>query len=283
MKKYGQEKELLSSDVEYFTMSYYGNEIAFVTKDDILKMRAIEGETITAVDDASKYYKVQLGNYFLYNKVLKVNDFAGKWIYTGEGNEYMADISNEGLLKIYFLGDFQGETEFTFEGYTPNEGLMTTLISEEYNALFGEERYDDFEMINNDEMLLSNDHMKRINGDEFIKALEAQNDRIAQDAKEAEEAVQRAEAEAYEAAMKQGAEDLAYDYLYTYRLVSKADSDFFYSPAFSSELIGNLTYGSEFYIMDTYIDEENFVWCLIGAYNGNNDYIEGWTLADTFF
>lgn len=276
LKKYGQEKELVSPDVEHFTMSYYGNEIAFVTKDDILKMRAIEGETITVVDDASKYYKVQLGNYFLYNKVLKVSDIAGKWIYIGEGNEYMVDISIEGLLKVYFLGDFQGETEFTFEGYSPNEGQMTTLISEEYDVLFDEERYDSIELINNDEMLMSNDHMKRIDKDDFINALQGQKDRIAQEAKAAEEA-------AIAASMKQEAESLAYDYLYTYRVVSKADSDFYYYAGFSSDLIGNLTYGSEFYIMDTYVDEENFVWCLIGAYNGNNDYIEGWTLADTFF
>ena len=127
-----------------------------------------------------------------------------------------------------------------------------------------------------DEMLMSNDHMKRIDKDDFINALQGQKDRIAQEAKAAEEA-------AIAASMKQEAESLAYDYLYTYRVVSKADSDFYYYAGFNSDLIGNLTYGSEFYIMDTYVDEENFVWCLIGAYNGNDDYLEGWTLADTFF
>jgi len=268
----GKEKVKLSIDIENYSTSEYDNSIAYYTKDNQLFLKPTDGEAMNILSNVREYNYITYSAEELFTKRLILDDIRGIWSNVYEGEDILLEITNEDKIKGYYPDGEILEANVKLEDtYSSNGNLYI------YDLNYSLEESDVWYVgyIDENQMNLDGLIFARIDRTELDSKLEQQ--RIALEE----------EKRAYEEAMaKQKKIDDAYvladDILSTYQIVSVNEANFRETPSVNGNILGTISLGAEFYIRDTYVDEDARVWCNVGAYDESDYYVTGWTSSSNF-
>lgn len=268
IKEFGKEKEKIAIDIENYTVSEFKKTLSYYTTGFELYIKTFGSDSKKIVDNMNDFSDIWFSNRLLFEKKLSIKDIQGNWHGFDDGEELFIEFTNQDIFKIYYGSELLGEAKVTMENATLTAG---DIVLEENNGdydIFDDSSYLFVKYNNEKEIVIDDVVFKKIGKEEF-------DNKIAYQKKILEEqiALENKIREAY---------DLAYEILYTYQVIGVEGANFRESPSIDARSLGTINKFSEFYIDDTFVDDNGLVWCYIGAYDQNGYYTTGWTAYSNF-
>ncbi|MBP1924550.1 hypothetical protein J2Z76_000403 [Sedimentibacter acidaminivorans] len=273
LKESGKEKEKLATDIQNYAVSRFDKSLTYCNVNSELYLKVLGEDPIKILDNIRDFPAVYFSNITIFENKLRLEDIRGVWLGTDNDDELFIEITNDNMFKIYFEGALQDKTTAVMEEATLTTG---TLVFDENSMYFLDSDTNLYiEYLNENKLIVNDKEFTKIDKNEFQVKLDEQ--------KKAYEEQQRILEEQIALQNKiEEAEDVAYDILYTYQVVSVSSANFYESPWLDSEILGTLNSGYEFFIDDTYVDDHGKIWCYIETYDQYGDYFTGWTEYSNF-
>lgn len=272
----GSEKQIISANVKNYCISDLNNSLAYYTDDYKLFFKPINKDAININDSLREFNTVVYSGELVFEKSLIIDDIVGIWDgyydMAEEPFELTLEITNDNKIKVYDDGILQFQSPIEFNGYDMMGSLLIKNDPDYY-----------LKGINDIHVVYYNESSINLDGGGFIRIDRSQLDNKLQQQKIAIEEEIRAQEEALAKQKKiDEAQSLANNLIYTDQVSSVEGANFRDTPSIDGNKIGELIVGREFYIYDTFVDEDARIWCYIGAMNNNNRVVYGWTAYSNF-